>query len=484
MARLFSVLGVALRRMKPAAIDSRRQAGWSASLLVLCLLLAQLLPTHSVQATPLQQADEPAADDAETAETAETNANRLYLPLINSGGGEQVDDGQSLMAASVDQQTLLYTKYQYSRWSNPAGHFYLQMSGCGLLTLCSIQSNASVANMSLTDYATASVTGLSLFSSVNKSAWADLEQTAAAGDYAGWLISNVNLSDLSLFRNSYLRTYLNGTLQEQRAISTLLDWGLINNSDGGQNLSFRTTKGFNRVEIAFDSKTLGLSLFNNIYFYYAFAARMNDRDGDAIPDSLDDDLDGDGLSNSVEACVVPSRLNYEFYNSSPSGMTVSNIPTTGALGTGLATNFDVDALQRQWTPHDAGSYSVRYSGTINVPYEGLFTFYLNTEGGSALWVDDILVVNNDGWHGFQERMGNFYLTPGYHDIRILFFKYVQGNGFTVAVSEQNFPKQPVPFGLFISCDQEIDSDGDGFPNYKDWDSDNDAIPDSVEARLQ
>ena len=163
---------------------------------------------------------------------------------------------------------------------------------------------------------------------------------------------------------------------------------------------------------------------------------------------------------------------------------MSNIPTTGALATGLATNFDVDALQRQWTPHDTGTYAVRYSGTVNVPYEGLFTFYLSTEGGSALWVDDILVVNNDGWHGFQERMGNSYLTPGYHDIRILFFKYMQGNGFTVAVSEQNFPKQPIPFGIFISCDQEIDSDGDGFPNYKDWDSDNDAIPDSVEARLQ
>lgn len=417
---------------------------------------------------------------------AELNSNQLFLPLIRDDdlsdpAQPNVEEGQ-LVAANVEQQaSVLYSKYLYSRWSSPNGHYGVQLNGCGLLIICSLRNAQNVATMNLNDYASASVTGISLFSSITKVAWADLEQVAVAGDYAGWQVSNLNLTNLALFKSSYLRTYLNGRLQEQSPISSLTDLGLIDELDGGQSISFRTSKNFNRVEIVFDSNTLGLSLFNSIQFYYAFAAKLNDLDQDGVSDLLDSDLDGDGIPNSVELCTQPGSVNYEFYNSSPSGWTVNNIPTSGAQSMGIVGDFDASDLQRQFTPFDAATYSVRYTALLNVPYEGNFTFYLRAEGGSRLWIDEALVVDNDGWHGEQERSGTIHLAPGYHTLQLLYFKYLTGNSLTVSVSETSLPKQMLPFSVLISCNPQTDSDGDGLTNDLDWDSDNDSIPDALEA---
>ncbi|MFN8439519.1 MAG: PA14 domain-containing protein [Caldilineaceae bacterium] len=441
------------------------------SLWLLGFMVILFVMSSGAQAKPLQQGSADAAQ-------GDTGALQLFLPLIVSDVSRA---DAEIAAASLEQQSnQLYTKYLYSRWSNPANHYSVRFSNCGLLLICSVQSAQNVATMNLNDYANATITGLNLFSSIGKIAWADLEQTAAVGDYAGWQIANASLGNLSLFRNSYLRTYLNGQLQEQYSISSLTDWGLIANLDGGQSVAFRAKKAFNRVEIYLDSGTLGLSLFNSIQFYYAFAAKMQDLDHDNVPDVFDSDIDGDGLPNTIESCTAAGSLNYEFYNSSPSGLTVKNISTAGADQSGIVSHFDANSLQSQITPFDAFTYSIRYSGILNVPYEDNFTFTLESEGGSALWLDDSLIVDNDGWHSNQARTGTIHLLPGYHTVRLLYFKYLSGSGFTLSVSSSSLPKQPIPFNVFISCNSQIDSDGDGLPNQADMDSDNDTIPDLIE----
>lgn len=442
------------------------------SLWGVCVIVALFSVSGGVQAKSLQQ---PAGDDAQD----DTGTQQLFLPLVVSSAQNA---SAEITAAAVEQQSsLLYTKYLYSRWSNPTNHYSVRISSCGLFLLCSVQSAQNVATQNLSDYANATITGLNLFASTGKTAWADLEQTAAVGDYAGWQIANASLANLSLFRNSYLRTYLNGQIQEQYTISSLTDWGLIDNLDGGQSIAFRANKAFNRVEISLDSGSLGLNLFNSIQFYYAFAAKMKDLDHDNLPDVSDSDMDGDGLTNTIESCTTPNSLNYEFYNSSPNGLTVNNIPTSGADRSGIVSNLDANVLQNQVSPFDLFTYSIRYSGILNVPYEDNFTFYLGSEGGAALWIDDSLGVDNDGWHGYQERSSTIHLQPGYHTLRLLYFKHLAGNGFTFSVSGASLPKQPMPFTVFLSCNSLADSDGDGLPNQADMDSDNDTIPDLIEA---
>ncbi len=308
-------------------------AGLSAIFLLLFSLLfssghAQAAPLHQDGSTPAPTPVVDLAADPVTDSGAATDAdtNQLFLPLISAdatfGRSNEVENGSTPVTATAAGSTL-YTKYRHSQWSNPSGHYAVQINGCFWLLGClsNVKNGANVANNSLTDYATASITGLSLLGSVSKVAWADLSQPAQAGDYAGWMVATGSLADLSLFNESYLSTYLNGTLQERRSLNSLVDLGLVGVFDGGQNVAFKTSKAFNRVELSIGGGFLGVNLFNNISFYYAYAATKIDSDGDGVPDLLDVDDDNDGIrdllegeSDDADGDGIPNRLDLDSDN--------------------------------------------------------------------------------------------------------------------------------------------------------------------------
>jgi hypothetical protein len=70
--------------------------------------------------------------------------------------------------------------------------------------------------------------------------------------------------------------------------------------------------------------------------------------------------------------------------------------------------------------------ALRFTGAIEIPAAGQYTFYTTSDDGSQLWVDNTLVVNNDGLHAKQERAGTITLTQGFHPITIAYFE--QGGG--------------------------------------------------------
>ncbi len=222
--------------------------------------------------------------------------------------------------------------------------------------------------------------------------------------------------------------------------------------------------------------------------YKAVTIAMVDSDNDGIDDATDIDDDNDGILDVNEidnTCVntINSSLNYEFYNITPAGSTVDNIPTTGADRTGTVTDFDVDALYAIVTPGDSNSFSIRYTGFINIETSETYTFYTNSDDGSKLFIDNTEIVNNDGNHGARERQGTIALLPGLHPITILFYEDGGGEFLTVQYSTNTISKVNIPFSkLSTNSICNPDPDGDGVTNSLDLDSDNDGIPDNIEAQ--
>ncbi|CAK0792590.1 unnamed protein product [Prorocentrum cordatum] len=67
-----------------------------------------------------------------------------------------------------------------------------------------------------------------------------------------------------------------------------------------------------------------------------------------------------------------------------------------------------------------------WRGYLVIATPGAYLFSLVSDDGSALWVDDVLVVNNQGFHAALEVMGTVsYLEEGDHYIEV---KYQQGLG--------------------------------------------------------
>ncbi len=64
---------------------------------------------------------------------------------------------------------------------------------------------------------------------------------------------------------------------------------------------------------------------------------------------------------------------------------------------------------------------VEYSGYIKIPRDGTYTFYLFSEDGSVLYIDDIRLILNEG----SRRRGMIALQTGFHRIRV---RHVQVGG--------------------------------------------------------
>lgn len=67
-------------------------------------------------------------------------------------------------------------------------------------------------------------------------------------------------------------------------------------------------------------------------------------------------------------------------------------------------------------------FAIDYTGNIWIPKGGRYHFSLASDDGSALFVDDRLVIDNDGIHPIVVKKGAVHLSAGRHSIRIAYFQ--------------------------------------------------------------
>ncbi|HYE22809.1 MAG TPA: malectin domain-containing carbohydrate-binding protein, partial [Verrucomicrobiae bacterium] len=89
-------------------------------------------------------------------------------------------------------------------------------------------------------------------------------------------------------------------------------------------------------------------------------------------------------------------------------------------------------------------FAVRYQGQINIPVNGTYTFGLQSDDGSRLFIDNQLVVNNDGLHGMQKQTGNITLTAGPHDLLVEYFENLGGAGVILSWTKPSTPEETIP----------------------------------------
>ncbi|MES2268427.1 MAG: family 20 glycosylhydrolase [Bacteroidota bacterium] len=74
---------------------------------------------------------------------------------------------------------------------------------------------------------------------------------------------------------------------------------------------------------------------------------------------------------------------------------------------------------------NAPSFAVTYRGYINIPTNGVYTFYLNCDDGGTLKIADRMVVDNDGNHSAIEKNGQVALAKGLQPFAL---DFIEGGG--------------------------------------------------------
>ena len=63
-------------------------------------------------------------------------------------------------------------------------------------------------------------------------------------------------------------------------------------------------------------------------------------------------------------------------------------------------------------------FLIDYTGTFSVTGYGTYVFRLHSDDGSYLYIDDALVIDNDGKHAPESRSGKIQLAVGEHRIKV------------------------------------------------------------------
>lgn len=74
----------------------------------------------------------------------------------------------------------------------------------------------------------------------------------------------------------------------------------------------------------------------------------------------------------------------------------------------------------------ADHFGFIFSGLINVPEDGVYTFQTKSDDGSVLYIDHELVVNNDGSHAAIPATGLIALKKGMHAYELYYFEDYEG----------------------------------------------------------
>lgn len=104
----------------------------------------------------------------------------------------------------------------------------------------------------------------------------------------------------------------------------------------------------------------------------------------------------------------------------------------------VVSNLDLSAAPR------ATNFVLRFTGFLLVPTNGTYTFQLNSDDGSMLWLDGALVVTNDGAHAAREISATTNLTAGPHALMLGYFQNLGSAVLELRWSGPGFTRELVP----------------------------------------
>lgn len=138
------------------------------------------------------------------------------------------------------------------------------------------------------------------------------------------------------------------------------------------------------------------------------------------------------------------NLEYEYYQELLFDKALPDFDSLTPVKTGTLANFSLTPKER------SKHYQFRFRGTISVPVDGSYTFFLSSDDGSKLLINDQVVVDHDGPHPFEgEESGAITLTAGEHAIEVQYFELSGGDALLVSWEGPQLDKRPIRSSDFV-----------------------------------
>lgn len=164
-----------------------------------------------------------------------------------------------------------------------------------------------------------------------------------------------------------------------------------------------------------------------------------------------------GVSNELKAATIVEGLTYKLYLGGTWDK-IAEFASWPVSKTGKIDNFDISTISEGGVRPDldVDYFAFDFEGYLYIEEPGLYTFYTNSDDGSKLFIDDAVVVDNDGEHFAAEKSGDIELSEGSHTIKVQYFDRTMAEILEVYYSGPGFEKQAIPDSVLKSSNK-IDS---------------------------
>ncbi len=162
----------------------------------------------------------------------------------------------------------------------------------------------------------------------------------------------------------------------------------------------------------------------------------------------DNDVSCESLDQVQEVCREGANgVVYRYYEDN-SLSSVDDLESYQVTDSGIQPNFSISSAQQE------DYFGFEFSTYIDITTAGEYTFYTNSDDGSKLYINGDLLVSNDGIRPPVEKSGTVTLSPGKHQLEVLYFEAFGGQKLEVSYAGPGISKQLIPDEvLFLQGDE-------------------------------
>jgi hypothetical protein len=122
---------------------------------------------------------------------------------------------------------------------------------------------------------------------------------------------------------------------------------------------------------------------------------------------------------------LPSSFCGDVYDVAPRTWRLPVFPELDSIGAVYSNSLNVPDQYfagNYYDPTSSPTFGINYQGTFWVVEPGVYAFQLTSDDGSKLFIDDRLIIVDDGIHSAQTLTGEADLTAGRHAIRVAYYQ--------------------------------------------------------------
>ena len=147
------------------------------------------------------------------------------------------------------------------------------------------------------------------------------------------------------------------------------------------------------------------------------------------------------LKESVDVKNLKKGLAYKYYEGSWERLPDFSVLTP--VRSGIIGNVKYPEK------HADDYFGLEFDGYFYAEESGLYEFYLASDDGTRMYINNEVLIDNDNLHGEVEIPGTAFLSKGYHKMKVIFFEGNRGDMLRLKYKAPGGEKTSVPVDLFF-----------------------------------